>query len=651
MGEESAYPETMETATTEGRPPTPAFAPERVDAPPMIERLASILPGLVAAVVVAGLGFADGGYFATAWGPVTFVFLAASGLALAVRPRPNIGLRALAMPALLGLLTLWTLASSAWGSPSEAVPEAERTLVYVSAALALALGVRRGAGMGLAVGLWAGTTTVCVYALATRLFPEELGVFDPIAGYRLSEPVGYWNALGLLASLGTLLALGLAARAERLLVRLPAAASVVPLALTCYFTFSRGAWLALGAGLVVAIVLDPRRLQLVLVGLVVAPWPALGVAIASRSGPLTEVGRYTMAAAAEDGRALVAIGLALGLFSAGALAILAALEPRVRISSVAHRLASGALIAAVVGLLVGGVFFLGGPAKIAKSFAADPGGQGGADLDDRLFDLSGSGRVYQWRIALDDASEHRALGSGAGSYERYWLQHRDNPGSIRDAHSLYIEMLAELGPVGLALVLAVFGFPLVLAVRFRHRPVVPIAAATLAAYVTRAGVDWDWEFPILTLVALASAGVILAGAAERASEPVRWSRVALLAAVVALVPVVAVTTLGKRAESRSAGAFGERAFERAAAEAETAERWAPWSVEPLVLLGRAEAAAGDDVSARGTFKRAAAREPESWRVWLELAAVSKGAPRAAALRRARTLNPLESLIADLEEGP
>ncbi|MGI8480054.1 MAG: O-antigen ligase family protein [Gaiellaceae bacterium] len=275
----------------------------------------------------------------------------------------------------------------------------------------------------------------------------------------------------------------------------------------------------------------------------------------------------------------------------------------------------------------------------------------GADLNDRLFNLSGTGRVEQWRVAFDDVSEHPAFGSGAGSYQRFWLEHRESNIAVRDAHSLYLEILAELGPVGLALVLLLIGFPLVLAVRLRRRPLVPIAAAALVAYLARAGIDWDWEFPILTLVALACAGVIVAEGVERPTQLARWVRVALLAAVVALVPVVAVTTFGNRAEAASAEAFGARDFDRAAAEAETAERLAPWSVEPLVLLGRAQAAAGDHLSARVTFRRAAARAPERWRVWFELAAVSKGPRREAALRRARALNPLESQIRDLEEGP
>ncbi len=117
------------------------------------------------------------------------------------------------------------------------------------------------------------------------------------------------------------------------------------------------------------------------------------------------------------------------------------------------------------------------------------------------------------------------------------------------------------------------------------------------------------------------------------------------------MPIVAVTTVGNRAQAASAEAFVDRDFEKAVAEAKTAERLAPWSVEPVILLGRAQAGAGDRGSARETFRRAASVEPEHWRVWLELAAVSTGAQREAALRRARALNPLDSHIRDLEEGP
>jgi hypothetical protein len=638
----------METAATESRQLTGSVASETSNAPSAARRLAGLLPGLVAAGMVAGLGVKDGGYFATAWGPVTLVFLVAAAAVLIVHPRPNVSARALAMPGLLALLFVWVLASSAWGSPSEAVPEAQRALLYVSGALALALVLRRGATAGVLIGVWLGITAISLDALATRLFPEQFAVFDPIADYRLSEPVGYWNALGLLAAFGMLLALGLAARAELLVVRLLAAASTVPLALTLYFTFSRGGWIALVLGLLSALALDPRRVQLAVHLGVLFPWATLVVLVASTSGPLTESGGHTLAAAAADGRELTALGVGLALFAAGAVALVTASEPRFRLGPGARRIGNGVVVGGIVVLVTASVLALGGPSGIARSFAAPIAPID--ELNDRFFSLSGSGRVDQWRVALDDASEHPFVGSGAGSYKRYWLAHRPDPVSVRDAHSLFIEMLAELGPVGLALVLAIFGIPLVLAVRVRHRPVVPIAAAALFAYLAHAGIDWDWEFPVLTLIALACASVIVAEGIGGASERVRRRLVALLAAIAVLVPLVAVATLENRAEAAAAEAFDERNFERSAREAERAERLAPWSVEPLVLLGRAQAAAGDRAAARATFRRVVAREPDHWRAWLELAAVSVGPDRDAAARRARALNPLEN-IEDLEEGP
>ena len=82
---------------------------------------------------------------------------------------------------------------------------------------------------------------VCGYGLAARLFPDHIGVFDPIAVYRLSEPVGYWNTMGLVAGMGAILAFGFASRARYAAVRALAAASLVPFVATAYFTFGRAA--------------------------------------------------------------------------------------------------------------------------------------------------------------------------------------------------------------------------------------------------------------------------------------------------------------------------------------------------------------------------------------------------------------------------
>jgi hypothetical protein len=213
-----------------------------------------------------------------------------------------------------------------------------------------------------------------------------------------------------------------------------------------------------------------------------------------------------------------------------------------------------------------------------------------------------------------------------------------------------VETLAEYGSLGLALVVAVFLVPLVSAVRLRRRPLVPAAAGVVAVYVVHAGFDWDWEFPVLTLVALTAAAAILGSAGARPGGTSERRRIVLLAAVLALVPVAAFLGLGARAEAASADAAAARDYDRAIADARRAERLAPWSVEPLLLLGRAQVGSGDRSAAAVTFRRATRHAPESWRTWYELAAVTRGAERAMAVRRARALNPRERLLDELGRG-
>jgi len=250
--------------------------------------------GLTACLVVGCLAFANGGYFPVSWGwsGLALLWLAAIGLALGIAFEVHL-LDGLFLGALAGL-TIWIALSLIWtSSVPETVLELERILVYVGAAIAGILFLRRSSVPALLLGVWTAITVVSTYALLTRLFPERLGVFDPTAGYRLSYPVGYWNAFGILAAIGTLLALGLAARSGPV-VRCFAAGSGVLLLLTLYFTYSRGGWIAFLVGLTAMIAIDRHRLQLITTMLVLAPWPALAVWAASTSPALN---RCSMAAA------------------------------------------------------------------------------------------------------------------------------------------------------------------------------------------------------------------------------------------------------------------------------------------------------------------------------------------------------------------
>jgi O-antigen ligase len=126
----------------------------------------------------------------------------------------------------------------------------------------------------------------------------------------------------------------------------------------------------------------------------------------------------------------------------------------------------------------------------------------------------GTNRYAYWRVAMDTARAEPLRGAGAGSFRVEWLRERPFAENARDAHSLYLETLAELGIVGLLALLALLGGIALGAGRvFAADPGLatgPIAG--LAVWAVHAGVDWDWEMPGVTLVAITLAGLVLAQA-------------------------------------------------------------------------------------------------------------------------------------------
>ncbi len=606
------------------------------------------------AALVVGFAAAGGGYFETSWGWSALLLLWGAALALVLGRAPSLTrAQAVAFVALAGLL-IWILASSAWTpSAGEPVREAERLLVYVSAALAFPLIVRRRGAAALLGGLLAGITAVAIYALATRLFPDRLGTFDAIAGYRLSEPLGYWNALAIFAALGVLLALGLAARAPGLAVRALAAASLVPLCLAVYFTFSRGGWLALAIGLAAALAFDRRRVSLATLAVPLLAWPAITIWIASSRKALTTADA-PLALAVDQG---AEVALAAAACAAGAAMTAVALglaEARLPIPRGVARAYAGALAAVTVGVLLTVFVRFGAPWTIAErgweAFSAPPPAV--TDLNERLFSFSGSGRVTQWESALDAWRDAPLRGIGAGGYEGYWLEHRELPGKIRDAHSLYIEMLAEVGPFGLLLLLVALGVPVYAAFKARGHPLVPAAFGAYVAYLVHAGVDWDWEMPAVTLTALFIGASIVVAARKPEDEEKLMSprlRYGLLTGTLALAAVAFVGLVGNMALAESAEAARAGDWQQSESKARRAATWAPWSPEPWQRIGQAQLAEGELAAARASFRQAIAKDERDWNLWLDLARASEGKAQLAALERATKLNPLSPEIAQLRQ--
>jgi O-antigen ligase len=159
-------------------------------------------------------------------------------------------------------------------------------------------------------------------------------------------------------------------------------------------------------------------------------------------------------------------------------------------------------------------------------------------------------RWRYWEVAWADFRDHPWLGSGAGTFGDYWLVHRSTEAFSRTAHSLYLQSLAELGPVGLVLVVVALACPL-LALTRRRDPLVATAAAGYAAYAVHAGIDWDWQMPAVTLAGFFCGAALLVATRPRVSPLGRRARFGL--ACVALgVAAVAVFRL----ENGGGGPFG-----------------------------------------------------------------------------------------------
>src|SRR5207237_10786419 len=136
------------------------------------------------------LGAADGGYFpsASAWIALATLWVAAIVLLV---DAPVIGAMDLALVAMLPCVAAFTLASAAWSSATAAAPEFERDFAYVGVVLAAIVLVRRATAVVLLGAVCVGVSTLAAYSLTTRLFPDRVGSFDPVAGYRLAAPIGY----------------------------------------------------------------------------------------------------------------------------------------------------------------------------------------------------------------------------------------------------------------------------------------------------------------------------------------------------------------------------------------------------------------------------------------------------------------------------
>jgi hypothetical protein len=471
----------------------------------------SAVAATLAALLIAGptvLAFFSGGYFERprliaallAWAAV----LAAVALARRPFPRGRAGRLALAG---LGSLCVWTALSLLWTPIAGAtVDDLQRALLFLAFFGACTVLFRAGwTRVWLEPALAAGTLVVTGYGLSERLVPDVVDLSKSVtAGGRLEQPLTYWNASGALAALGVVLCVRLMGDTTRdARLRAAAAAATVPLAAGVYLSLSRGVLAALAVGLATLVAVAPdARAQLRAVALALAT----SVPAAIAAGALPAVRTLSGSAGARRTEGLVLLAVLLLLAAVAAVVAWreahAARPPGQPLRARHRALATAGVGLVMLGALLGAAALESKPAARSPAFGANP---------ERLRSLD-SNRYSYWRVALDTFAERPILGIGSGAFVVEWLQQRDVDDPTREPHSLYLGTLAELGLVGLA-ALSAFLWGVVAAGRevWRREPALaagPIAA--LVVFAAHAGIDWDWEMPALTMVALALAGALVA---------------------------------------------------------------------------------------------------------------------------------------------
>lgn len=608
----------------------------------------------------------QGAYFGVVLYPG--LVLLCAGLMVLLRAAPWRANLRLSRPTLLAIsgifgLAAWSALSATWSpSPDVALADAQRIAVY---GLAFVLGLwlcnLLGPRMQLALvplaiaGAVAGLVTVFTLA-----FGSDAGSYLEVHG-TLQYPLGYRNANAAFFAIAAWPALALAQASG---LRWYARAAALGAATLCLelalLSESRGLIIAVAVAIVVYAVFTPGRAR-ALVWLCLAAIPALVVLPAlgdlyaaaneaSREGALTEL--PDAARAALGGCALAVI--------AGTIAarVEARIKPRPESAKRADRLATGGLIALAVIAVIGFVVATGDPVDWVGQRVDEFRNEGTPDLSaepSRFGFNAGSERLGLWEIALQDAGADPLFGDGAGGYQYSYLEDRSVAApNVRDAHSVELEVLSELGAPGLILLGLAIAGALIGALRARRlgpsAGALSAAALTAFAYwIVHSSIDWFWAYPAITAPVFALLGSACAPALLAPQRPDHRARrrIAVVAVVLALSAVPPYLS-----ERYTNHAFATWRIDLANAytDLDRASALNPLSEEPLMAEGAIAREAGETERAITAFREAADLREEEWAAHYFLADLyADSDPELAAgeITIAAALNPLSDRVIEL----
>jgi O-Antigen ligase len=597
----------------------------------------------------------------------------------------GVGIGALSLervsPAALGILVVfvallgWMALSLGWTESAErTMTELARAVTYLGV-LALALAVQRGGRWRpLLHGVTTGIAVVAGLAVLSRLHPQwfprnELGTVLPGIEIerRLAYPLNYSSALGSFAAMALPLLLAASSSARTLAGQLVAAAAIPIAGLAFYLASSGTATLVVVAGVAVFVLLAPDRIpKLATLAIGAGGTAILGYAVDHRAA--LDRGLPTPDAKSQGSEVL----LILLFVCAGVALCQLAISLAVRHGRRPHWLLiprrTAAVATVVVILIAIPIAVAAGAPGEAKhrwdNFKSREGNSATASTSSGILNTSGSGRYQFWQSAIDAYKTEPFHGIGPGTFEFWWAQHGNYVGFVRDAHSLYVETLAELGIVGFilvtGLVLAIVGIGTVRSLRAPPDLRLGLAAATAGcvAFAAGAGVDYMWEigvmpiaFFLLAAVAVDAGGTPIPLARTRAElrrREIGWRVGTVLASIAALV-VIYLPYRGASDLRASERDVSEGKLDSALSEARSAADAQPYAASPRLQEALVLERQGKFDQAAAAAREATTKESTNWRPFFVLSRIEaeRGDAKASldAYRRGQQLNPRSGVFA------
>ncbi len=582
---------------------------------------AALVGAILLGAMFAGDASDVGGILPVGGAAVVALAGALVAVALGRIPAPRVGRSGAFLVGAAVALTLWIGATMGWsivGDRSwDAFNKAVAYCAFLGLGIVLAV-IGRRAGARLTAALLSITLgATLVWALLTKIVPALDPEGDRVA--RLREPVGYWNALALLADIAIVLGLWLGtAREHRKSTRVLGALLAYVATLALLLTLSRAGVVVGVFVLALWLVVGSERIASGLL-LVAAAGPAVLVGAWAFSRPALTEDVATRSDRVADGAVLGALAVVGGLV----VTALVVFGLRRSLAEGTRRRVGRGLVALAAALVVAA----GAAASVAAADALSSERDCAEVVNDpsRLGSLDPNLRLCWWEEALDVYTHHGQLGAGAGTFEIARKRFRQDARNVIQPHSVPLQQLADAGVAGLVLflVLVAAGAATCVCALRRLTGAERAAAAALvaapAAYVVHALVDFNWDFLAVTSPTMLALGVLAASGRSTAAgrrRPVLAATVILVAAVVLVS--FSFPRLADRAERRSTRELAAGDTEGARDQALWARLFNPLSADPHLALARVYERQGRVLRAERSYIDAVELQPDNPELWYAL---------------------------------